>query len=70
MMAALDSTASVIWLVMSFLTMSEPLSDTVRHSRSIPARVMHVVMMPIRVASLRFTRNFMIHCLHIADSIS
>jgi hypothetical protein len=32
--------------------------------------VMPVVMIPIRVASLRFTRNFMIHCLHIADSIS
>ena len=30
------------------------------HRSSIPARVITVVMMPIRVASLRFTRNFMI----------
>ncbi len=52
MMEALDSTASVIWFVMSFLTIAAMLLDTVNQSSSIPARVMAVVMMLMRVASL------------------
>ena len=59
MMAALDSTASVIWLVISFLTMEAVLEDTTTQSRDIPARVMIVVIIPMRVASLLFARNFM-----------
>ncbi len=58
MMAALDSTVSVIWLVISFLTMEEALADTMIQSRSIPVRIMVVVVMPIRVASFWFVRNF------------
>ena len=58
MMAALDSTASVIWLVMSFLTMEAVLVDTTSQSSTIPNRVIAVVIMPMRVASFLFSRNF------------
>ena len=58
MMDARDSTASVIWLVMSLLTMAAVLVDTTIQSSSIPARVMAVVMMPMREASRLLIRNF------------
>ena len=58
MMEALDSTASGIWLVISFLTVEEALAHKLIQSRSIPVRIMVVVVMPIRVASFWFVRNF------------
>ena len=58
MIAALDSTASVIWLVISFLTMEAVLVDTMIQSSSIPIRVMAVMIIPMRAASFLFTRNF------------
>ena len=50
-MAALDSTASVIWFVISFLTIDAALVDTISHSSNIPTRVIAVVIILIRVAS-------------------
>ena len=58
MMAALDSTASVIWLVMSFLTIEAVFVDTMNQSRDIPANVIAVVRMPMRVTSFLLARNF------------
>ena len=51
MIEALDSTASIIWLVILFFTMEETRLDTMTQSSSIPVKVMTVVIMPIRVAS-------------------
>ena len=58
MIAARASTASVIWLVILPLTIEAVLVDTISQSSSIPAIVMAVVMMPMRVASLLFARDF------------
>ena len=56
-MAARDSTASVIWLVMSLFTTEAALLDTTSQSSSIPISVIAVVMIPIRVASFLFSKN-------------
>lgn len=60
-MAALDSAASVIWLVMSFLTTEAALPDTTNYNSVIPVKTMAVVMLLMRVASLRFTKNFRLY---------
>ena len=57
MIAALDSTASVIWLVMLLLTIEAARLDTTNQSSSMPAKVIAVVIILMRVASLLFTRN-------------
>ncbi len=58
MIAALDSTASVIWLVMLLLTIEAARLDTTNQSNSMPAKVIAVVIILMRVASFLFTRNF------------
>lgn len=55
--AALDSTASVIWLVISPLTIEAALVDTTSQSSIIPIKVIIVVITPIRVASYLFSIN-------------
>lgn len=70
MIAALDSTASIIWLVMLFFTIDATELETMNQSRSIPEKVIIVVIMLMRVASFWLIRDLITFPLYIKSSVA